>query len=291
MLTTLLAFAACKAPPPAPEGLDDSVQHLYRGFYDSDAEIGAGLTGLMDWFDAEGVELLDQRAALDSVGAFSLAALTREDIAGLAFDGDPDPSLASGVVALAEMGCDWKRAEQLLIRPDQHVVFEGDFDVYDRTFVTARGVYEDASETESFDPIDELLPAEALADYPGTLMLTENATSSTDLGVTLPFDINLHFRHGEFEVQGEMLNAFLILSWAPAVATSDGGNTSLRQSWGIEANLQRPGDKTLRVFASWVELDSTFVDSDSAVVKTSAVNKAQDSAERLSGICTGDIVL
>lgn len=291
MLTTLLAFTACKAPPPAPEGLDSSVQHLYRGFYDSDAEIGAGLTGLMDWFDSEGVELLDQRAELDSVGAFSLAPLSREDIAGLAFDGDPDPAQASGVVALAEMGCDWKRAEQLLIRPDQHVVFEGDFDVYDRTFVTAREAYEGASEAESFAPIGELLPTEVLSDYPSTLMLTENATSSTDLGVTLPFDINLHFRHGLFDVQGEPTHAFLILSWAPAVATSDGGNTSMLQSWGIEANLERPGGKTLRVFANWVELESTFVDSDSPVVKTGAVNKAQDSAERLSGICTGDIAL
>ena len=65
---------------------------------------------------------------------------------------------------------------------------------------------------------------------------------------------------------------------------------SMQQSYSIEVDIDRDG-RTLRMLATWVEIRSIWVDSDSAAVASSAVNKSQDSAERLSGICAGDITI
>jgi len=283
-------LAGCTAPPDAPEGLDDSVKHLYRGVYGSAEEVGAGLTGLMNWFDKDGGELLDATADLDSVGAFSLSALGPQDVAHVALEDDPDPGLASGVVSLAEMRCSWDEAERWLVRRDQDVVFEGDFDSYSRTYDTSRATFEDASDNETFAPIEETLTDATLTDSPSTILLTTNDAASTEIGVTIPFELALHFRHGIWEVQGEEVAGMMILGYFPRRAESDGGANAIEQNYSIDINLARGKGKTLRVFGNWTELTSLF-DSDSAVVLTTAVNKAQASAERLSQICAGDVTV
>jgi hypothetical protein len=288
MTWLLVGLTACKAPPDAPSGLDDSVKFLFRDFYGDDATIGAGLTGLLDWFEADGGELLDARADLGSVGAFSLTPLSTDVVAAVEVEGDPDPATASGVVSVSEMACAWEEAEALLVRPDQDRVFEGDFDRYDRRYLTNRAAFEAATDAGEFDAQRDALDPSDLTDVePGSLLLTENAAASTELGVTVPFDLVLHFRHGRYEIQGEDAEAFLILGYFPHEAVSDGGDTRMVQNYSIEVNVAR-GKKTLRVFANWTELDSSILASDSPLVLTSAVNKSQDSAARVSNLCAGE---
>jgi hypothetical protein len=294
-LFIFLTLTGCKAPPPAPEGLDDSVQFILQEFYADDLTVGAGLTGLVDWIESEGEELLGKDADLESAGAFSLANLAASDVSHLDMTWDGvEPADARGVVALAEMNCNWTVAEDLLIRPDQDVVFEGDFDSYDRSFIGDKATYLAASSDEKFDSVKDLYdPTSAefdANDYADTLLITENEVQSTELGVTIPFDLHLHFRHGIFEIQGEEAPASMIIGFVPEPASAEGGKNSMIQNYSVEVNLDR-GDKTLRVFANWTQIESPFVDTESPLVAVSAVNKAQKSAQRLSEICAGEIEL
>ncbi len=289
-----LAFGACKRPPPAPEGLDDSARFMYREFYADDLGIGAGLTGFLNWFDDEGHELLGQSASLDNAGAFSLADLRQEDVDHLPIAGDGlDLTLASGIVALAEMDCSWRDAEELLVRHDQEIVFEKDFDTYERTYLSSREVFETAADDDRFasipEPLEPFAPDFDLDEFAESMLVTSNVASSTELGVTLEFGIELTLRHGTFEVQGEPTEAVLIETFLPERAEGDGGNNSFEQSYSVEVNVQRPSGTTLRMLANWVQIESLFVDSDSALVAASAVNKAQDAAARLSQICAGEL--
>ena len=295
LLTVLISFAsACKAPPPAPEGLDDSTKFLYREFYGDDDTIGAGLTGFMNWYDEDGDELLGQTASLDSTGAFSLQNLTESDIDHLPVAGDGrDLTLASGVVALAEMDCSWDEAEALLVRSDQDVVFKGDFDTYDRTYITSRPLFEDATDGLDFaaikEPLDVFSDGFEIGDLGSSVLMTSNDAQSTELGVQIQFGIELNLRHGIYDIQGVPTEAMLIETFLPERAEGKNGTNSMEQSYSVEINIARPGGKTLRMLANWVQLESPLVASDSPAVLATAVNKAQDAATRLSKICAGDI--
>ena len=57
-LPLIALTVACKPPPEAPEGLDDSTNYLMKNFYASDALFEAGVQGFIDWYDAEGKALV-----------------------------------------------------------------------------------------------------------------------------------------------------------------------------------------------------------------------------------------
>ena len=186
----LVAASGCKRPPEAPKGLDASTNYLMKHFYDDDLTFEAGVQGFVDWYDGEGSDLVGEDATLETVDAYTVGDLTADSIAHLPIEDeilvDPkndtwekrDISNAKGIVSLAEMDCHWTRAEELLVRKDQHVVFEDDFEGYKRTYVTSRADFEGARKDLDFarvnDPLDPWGP-----DFDGdatatTLMLTEN---------------------------------------------------------------------------------------------------------------------
>jgi hypothetical protein len=292
LVPLLLLAGGCSRPPPAPVGLDDSATFLLRNFYEDDATIGAGLTGWVDWYDDEGAALTDLDATAANVSGFQLAQLDAEDVAMLPVDDDGrDLNKAYGVVALADMDCPWAFAEELLVRGDQNVVFEGDMDTYARTFGTPREDYVDASAALEFAGIDSAIPildpefdpAELSTDF----MPTMNVVTASDLGVTLTYDLMLNFRHGIYEVQGEETVATLIITTIPSIAESTDAST-LAQSYSIEVDLDRDG-RTFRMLAEWSELDSPIMQPDSPLALSSAVNKIRKTAERMTAICQGDI--
>jgi hypothetical protein len=82
------------------------------------------------------------------------------------------------------------------------------------------------------------------------------------------------------------MEAFMILTWMPQRAESEGGNNSMEQSYSLELDLARPGGKTLRLMASWLQIEGLF-DHDSDTVKVVGVNKNLDSSARLVEICDG----
>lgn len=288
-----LVALGCKPPPPAPEGLQSSLTYLFREFYNEDEYIGAGLTGFMDWFDADGDELLGEQADMENVGEFTLDYLSEDDIAALPVEGEYVLEHAPGVVALSELACDWKQVESYLVRTDQDLVF-GEFDTYDRTFVSSRQSFEDATTDSSFEaviePLAEPYSQPELGELEASVLLTDNAVSSTELGITMEFPMLINMRHGVYDVQGEDMEALLILSWMPERAEADNERDSIEQSYSIELDLARPGGKTLRLMASWLQIEGTF-GHDSDVVKVMGVNKNLDGSKRLVDICDGSYEL
>ncbi len=292
-MIALFALFACKAPPPAPVGLDDASRYLLREFYSDDATIGAGLTGFMDWFDTEGAALAEQDATTSNVDGYQLAQLTPEDVALLPFaDDGRQLERAHGVIAMVDMDCPWAEAEALLVRTDQNVVFEGDLLTYQRDFLTSRTEFEGASATRDFQGIDEPIPALDTAFDPSPLstdlMWTVNHdVSARNLGVTVTYDLVLNLRHGIYQVQGEDRVATVIATSIPERATSSDAST-LAQSYSIEVDLDRDG-RTFRMLAVWTELDSPMMEPDSPLVLSSAVNQIRRSAEHMTAICQGEI--
>ena len=291
-----LLTTACSPPPPAPEGLEEASRYMIREFYQDDATISAGLTGLLNWYDESGYELVNQGATAEDAGeAFQLEDITEDDIASMpSFGDDRDLSEANGIVSISEMGCTWQEAEGYLLRPDQHIVFD-DFDAYSRTYQTSRERFETATSSMTFPNFSEELIGIAsgentLSDeQAGGMLLTSNQVQSSELGVTLDYGLVLHFRHGVYDVQGEQIPVMFILSWLPEpVDSTSGSATTFEQSYSIEVNYGI-GDNTLRIFAVWTYVDSSILGDGSSLWSIGAVNKSRDAAQRLSGICAGDI--
>jgi len=285
--------AGCQPPPPAPQGLNDAVRFMLREFYEDDATIAAGLTGLKNWYDSEGYSLVGEGAnANDGVDAFQLEDIDASDIDLLHIPNDGrDLSAVSGVVSLSDMACGWKEAEALLVRPDQDVVFEGDFDSYSRSYVSSRSDYEEATGSESFPPI--LTPLPDLFESDGDLgnlssgiLVTESDVQSTEFTFTLSYQLKLHFRHGLYTVQDEQVPVFIILAVLPESAAD--GPSHFAQSYSVEVNYGL-GDRTLRIFGVWSQVYSDDIALDEDILDITAVNKSQAAAERLSEICAGDI--
>lgn len=296
-MIALTLLVACQPPPPAPEGLDASTVYLFREFYREDAVFAAGLTGLLDWYEGEGSSLVGERADVDNTDAFTLLDLAPDDVAHLPLeelDGGRDVADAAGVVSLSDMACTWKEAEAWLVREDQHVVFEGNFEAYQREFLTDRKTFEDAEGDGEFTEITEDLDRFGGA-FDGTstassLLLTENlANPAPLLGVDVPaYPMGLDLRHGVYDLDGESTPVMAILTWVSDETYDDKGENGLRQSYSIEVNYAR-GDRTLRVFAAWAEPVSSLFSADDAFVLNYAVNTSQDAAERLSKICAGEV--
>lgn len=298
---SVLATIGCEKPPPAPEGLDESSRYMIREFYNDDSHIGAGLTGFLNWYDEEGYTLLDSGATVDEAGAFALAQIQEGDIGGLPIPDDGrDLGRALGTVSLADMPCDWTVAEQLLARSDQDIVFEGDFLAYDREYVTSRQAFEGASAdgalpaiAAAYDPFAADFDAAAVE---AGFMMTDNTVTTEALGVTMSgYHLILHFRHGTYVVQEVETEVSMILAYLPTpVAGDTGGLNEFKQSYSVEINIDREG-RTLRMFSVWAEVDVEAMDETDEGVQgllmSQAINRSQDSAQRLSDICAGDITV
>lgn len=314
VMVLVLGGTACTRPPPAPEGLDEAARYLVREFYSPDAEFQAGVQGFMQWFDEEGRELVGLEASVDgsngkAVDAFTVGDLRGEDVAALPLLADlaagppedttettpRDIAAAAGVVSVAEMDCRWTEAEAYLVRPDQDVVFPDDWEAYTRRFVSGREAFEAGSAREDYAAVEEpVMPyaegfdPEALA---STFLFTENDADPTPLlGVDIPsYPLDFVGRHGRFELlDGSEVSALSILTFSRDAAWGDGGDNALRQSISIEIDIERPGDKTLRMLAVWAEPVSPILSADSAATLTYAVNRSQKASGRISAVCSGE---
>ena len=286
--------AGCSRPPPAPEGLDDSVRYLVREFYSDDETVGSGLTGLMNWFDEEGYSLLNEGADYDTVGAFSLEPLTGEEVLLLDLDNDGrDLTKAAGIVSVAGLQCDWTETETLYVRSDQINVFDDTFEDYKRTYMSSRPIFEDATSSHTFTEVEIAFDplTEELTGLESSFLFTENIITTSTLGITIVAPVNIHFRHGSYLVQERDLEVSLVLSYTTERADGESGNNSLIQSYSLVVNIQTEDGETLRLFSIWNELESIWFESDSTLVLSAAVNKSQEAAERLSDICAGEVTL
>ena len=296
MLLTLLL--ACKPPPPAPEGLDEVTRYMVREFYANDANFAAGFQGFMNWFYDEGSDLVGQEANSNNTDTFTLNDLNAEDVAQLPLlEMERDLTRAKGVISLAEMACSWEDVEALLIQPDQDAIFSGDWDDYERTYLSDRDTFEAAGISGDFTAIDEALDPFSDSFDPDTwgksLLRTDNIVDpSAVLFADLSgYPMNLDIRHGSFEIGGEPVRLMSILTWMPAPVFDDSGNNGLIQTFSVELNIELDAALTLRALAVWAEPSSTSLEPDSPLVLNYGVNKSLESSQRMSGICSGEIEL
>ena len=291
----LLTFA-CKPPPPAPEGLDEATSYMMREFYSEDPMFQAGLQGFMNWYNEEGYEQLGQEATTDNTDTFTLTDLSQEDIGYLPLDDDGrDLSRAKGVISLAEMACNWKEAENYLLRKDQDEVFSGDWESYERTYINSRSIFSDATENEEFLELPEEFDPYSSdfqpSDWSESIMMTVNrADPSGVAGVNIPaYDLYLEFRHGIYIIDEEEIGVSAILTYNKTGVYDDSGNNGLSQSYSLELNIERADATTLRALAVWAEPVSNIIEPDSPLALNYAVNKALSSSEQISQICAGEI--
>lgn len=285
-----VAFVGCAPPPPAPEGLDDSVRYILNEFYAEDAVVGAGLTGLLNWVDDEGAALLDVDPNVGNVADFRLEnRLTAEDVDHMPYAHGRSPADAPGVVGLAEIDCDWAEGERVHVRGDQDVVFEGEWTTYDRTYESPRAPYDAARESDTYpavnDAVDPTSADWASDDLAAVFMKTANALGTSSTGIDFEYTLDLHFRHGVFDVQGEPTPAMIILTWLQDVAPSVNSDNFLYQVWSVDMIVGRGEGRGLRMVANYTEVGP--VESDADLVQVLGVNRILDFAEHLNAICTG----
>lgn len=300
-------FLGCTPPPEAPEGLDDSTNYLMEKFYSSDAEFEAGIQGFINWYDTEGAGMTNEDATLETVDAYTVGDLTEAAISHLPIDDEilidakegtiepRDLSKAKGVVSLAEMACAWSTAEALLVRPDQHEVFNKDFEDYERTYLSSRPVFEEATEALVFDQIEDALTpfddAFSRDDVARSLLMTENNLDpSAVFGTNLePYPMNLDLRHGLFTINEEEVGVMAIITYSISAAWGKHESNALLQSFSIEVIIERATEQSLRMLAVWSQPKGGGLEPDSPLALNVAVNKALASSQRISDICEGKI--
>ena len=303
-------LAACKAPPPAPEGLDESARYLVREFFADDAVFQAGVQGFMNWFDTEGAELLGVDATIETAGAYTVGDLLAEDVAALPLSEEvviANPGQeneervprnvedAAGVVSLAQMACPVQgaalSAEGLLARPDQDVVFCEDFSTYERTYETDLATFEGgwasgfAPVRDRVDPYGGSFNAD---DYASTMLFTVNEVDPTRVLVAdiESYSMDLVFRHGTYELEEGPLATTAVLTFVRDAAWGDAGANALIQSYSVEINVEREG-QTIRMLAVWAHPKGSGIQPDDNAALAFAVNKAGASSQRMSDICAG----
>ncbi len=305
-----LALTGCKAPPPAPEGLDASARYMIRNFYQDDAVFGAGVTGYLDWFEnGGGKELVGVVATPETdVTSFTVSPLVAEDVAQLPLDaeillepgaagpdddvlGPRDLSQAVGVIAVDEIPCTWQQIEGLLLGEDPASIFPT-YEAYERTYLTSSKAYFDASANDVFVPMDEPFdphaPGADVDAYAPSLMLTDNLPDPAPqplVGDLPPFDLRIEARHGEYEVGADAVGLAAVLSYAPGAMWTDGGGNGMRQTFAMEMLAELHGTSTLRMLAVWSEPDMLGVDPSAPIALYLAVQQAQSSNKDMKLAC------
>ncbi|MCP4873094.1 MAG: hypothetical protein GY898_30750 [Proteobacteria bacterium] len=301
ILVAALALTACKPPPPpAPEGLDASAAYMVREFYSDDATFAAGLLGFMNWFEDEGHELIGAESMEEGEfnEAFTVGQLTDEDVANLPLEHGRTIGDAAGIVSVAEMDCSVTESEDLLVRADQDTLFIDDWEGYERTFVSSRSEYQDATRSGEFSLHDEALDrfGDDFDPAPGasTFLLTDNMVNPAPIFGGLAdldsYPMALEFRHGNYDIDGEILQIYSIITWIANSASGPAGNNHIHQSYSIEINAERPSNgKTLRMLAVWAEPEGAGLEPDDPVVLNYAVTKSAGASARLTQICNGEV--
>lgn len=307
------AGCACVPPPPAPQGLADCVKYLLGNFYEDDAHFTAGIQGCVNWTIENAAlpedhedRLLDcspEVTVQDCAMSLNLdedgdpipgEELTEEDLAALDLEEiDPprDPGLASGVVTLKTLDCDWKLVEEHMSRPDQDAVFDT-WEAYTRNYLPDESAHQDYLERSATADRE---------DFPSEFLETINqadAVANTLFDLD-PYDLYLDFRHGAYPiseeddpstpdvVEGELSStfAFAVISYAQGTMMDSSSDEGFRQQYSVELNVERPGGLTTRIFATWAEPRVDGVEANDPIVFALAGRESRASQLVLAELC------
>ena len=131
------------------------------------------------------------------------------------------------------------------------------------------------------------------APWAPTLLQTINTVNPTPILGGLAdiddYEMHLDFRHGVFDIEGELLQAFSILTFMEQGASGPAGANHLHQTYSIEINVDRGSNKTLRMLAVWAEPEGGGLDPDDPIILNYAVSKSRGASERMSELCDGTL--
>ncbi len=132
LLTALVLSPACKAPPEAPQELDELCGFIFEHFTDEDpAELAAGLGNLDTWLNANLEETLE---------GYEVTELSRDSVDAL----DENSRDLDGMVGAAvgtEGSFDPAEIAEVLVLVDPVELSPGMYEVYDRTFLTDQNCF------------------------------------------------------------------------------------------------------------------------------------------------------
>lgn len=298
-----LLLGACQPPPPAPEGLDEASGFVIREFYADDASFEAGLQGFMNWYFEEGERLVGLAPGMteddEPTDSFTVQALEDLDVEHLPASEWRDLARAPGVVSLAEMECSWQVAEDFLVRPDQDSVFST-WEAYDRTYVSDPDAYDAATESLVFAPLLDTLEPYVDPDFDyeqwsDTFLFTRNRVNPAPAVANIDieeYDLHFDMRHGVFDLTDQNTGettptgVFAIVTFMTGRALDAGEANGLQQQFSVEINVERPGNKTLRMLAVWGEpINSLGLEPDDPLILNGTVNISLDAAEELNELC------
>jgi len=247
-------MGGCKAPPEAPQELDELSAFLFANFEtDEEGLLEAGMYNMQDFFG--GVDM----TAGDADRAYSLDNLTEEDLAGVDYpDGvDPADCLAIGLVASSLYSP--AQHGKVIILEDQTVVEPYSQEKYKRIFL---------------DPTDpSCFPGQAC-----DLLRTNNKIIKDSLDIE--YQMIKDFRWVELAMEGEGLGQWGVLArtWIEAPGVAEDGD-SIDQSYSIDVFLP-VGSGAYRYMALWSESQTSFDDPDTVLTLTrvgiSAIFEATD---------------
>ncbi|MEM6928004.1 MAG: hypothetical protein AAF602_13820 [Myxococcota bacterium] len=260
---TLLWFLACRALPEAPVEVGELGRFLFDRFDDEDsAELEAGLTNLARRLRTEDFTLdaADRAVAMpvlrpDDLGALSLPEGTAsEDQVGVAVSG------------VSRFALEAQRA--LVTDPVQTCVESRATTWAGRTFDTDPDCF--------FAFCDRLV--------------TGNTVRRESLLARVWYDQPKVYR--AFALEGDAIDVIVGRAHIDRIFESDGGGNAWRQLFQLDAFV-RDGDRTLRWFASWTELDVLGVSDDLlANLVVSGVEEALQFGDEILGdgasSCTHD---
>ncbi|MBW2256294.1 MAG: hypothetical protein JRI25_17090, partial [Deltaproteobacteria bacterium] len=229
LATLIMTLAACKAPPEAPEELDELSKYLYREWGNEDPEvIAVGLAELVNFLDGLDLEgpLNDRSFTIGPAGADTVQYVDIPE------GRDPDDTVGVSVARASEYAV--TDHARLQTEVDQ-LPTEPTASEYVRRFI------------EPTDPV-------CFVDHACDVMRTENDIRRNNLVISVSFVLYKEFRWSELPDDGGW--GFLSRSWTDQVWYGNSGNTSIQQSYSLDVWLPAAGDTTWRYQLVWSESDT-----------------------------------
>jgi hypothetical protein len=240
LAASMLGLAACKAPPEAPEELDELSKYLYREWGNEDPEVPAvGLAGLADFLaglDLEG-PLNDRSFFVGPAGADTVQYVDVPE------GTDPDDTIGVSVARASE----WPVTDHARLQTEvDQLPTEPTASEYERHFV------------EPTDP-------ECFLDHSCEILRTENDIRRNNLMISVTMVLYKEFRW--IELPDDEGWGFYSRSWTDQIWYGNSGNTSIQQSYSLDVWLPAAGDTTWRYQLVWSESD-TAVDNPDLIAAT-----------------------
>ncbi len=234
LIGTALASGCAKEKPLAPTEMTDLVRDMFDNYEDEEA-LAAAVENLDPWIQ-------ENALAEEAIEGYRLDPLVTDDV-----DSVERPNGASLDDLLGAAGCNisaYGLDDQAwhIVDTDQ-VWGNSKYETYTRRFV------------------GETKPSGFQAGE--GVLRTVNDVATTSFTITIPYTLYKDYRWVETE---SGIQAIVARSWIEEAGCNDAGNNCLKQSYSID-HFHLDGTETLRLTATWSEVEAVIELSDDLLIK------------------------